>query len=85
MAVEREQQINQITARLQGLTSIEDVMTTAVSALGELLDAETGAIRLASAKAADSHGLAHSSGNGHSRPKSNLMADTSAPPSTDGS
>jgi len=85
MAVEREQQINQITARLQGLTSIEDVMTTAISALGELLDAETGAIRLASAKAADSLRPAHSSGNGHSQPKSSLTADASTSPSTDGS
>lgn len=85
MAVEREQQINQITARLQGLTSIEDVMTTAVSALGELLDAETGAIRLAGARAAEPLRPARPSGNGHSQPNGPLTADASAPPSTDGS
>jgi hypothetical protein len=88
MAVEREQQINQITARLQGLTSIEDVMTTAVSALGELLDAEEGAIRLASVKGdglTDAQRPTGPSGNGHSQPKSNLTAGAGMPPSTEGS
>jgi GAF domain-containing protein len=88
MAVEREQQINQITARLQGLTSIEDVMTTAVSALGELLDAEEGAIRLASAKAtafADSQKLSTPSGNGHSQPETNRTPNAGALPPTDDS
>lgn len=44
--VEREQQINMITARLQGLTSIEDVLTAAVGSLGQALHAEQGTIRL---------------------------------------
>jgi GAF domain-containing protein len=46
VAVEREQQINRITARLQGLTSIEDVLATALDALGQALGAERGTIRL---------------------------------------
>ncbi len=46
MAAEREQQINLIAARLQGLNSVDDVLTTAVSALGEVLGAEYGTIRL---------------------------------------
>ncbi len=46
LAAEREQQINQITARLQGLTNVEDVLTTAIAALGEVLAAEQGTIRL---------------------------------------
>jgi GAF domain-containing protein len=46
IAAEREQQINLITARLQGLTSIEDVLTMAVGSLGQALQAEQGAIRL---------------------------------------
>ncbi len=46
LAAEREQQINRITARLQGLTTIEDVLTTAVDALGNVLDADQGSIRL---------------------------------------
>ncbi len=46
IAVEREQQINQITARLQGLTSMEDVLATALDALGQALEAEQGTIRL---------------------------------------
>ena len=46
ITVEREQQINQITARLQGLTSIEDVLATALDALGQALDADQGTIRL---------------------------------------
>ena len=46
MAAEREQQINLIAARLQGLNSVDDVLATAVSALGEVLGAEYGAIRL---------------------------------------
>jgi GAF domain-containing protein len=88
LAVEREQQINQITARLQGLTSIEDVMTTAISALGKLLDAEEGAIRLAGVKAdglTDTQRSPSPSGNGHSQPKSNLTAEGGMPPSTEGS
>lgn len=44
--VEREQQINMITARLQGLTSIEDVLTAAIGSLGQALHAEQGTIRL---------------------------------------
>jgi GAF domain-containing protein len=44
--VEREQQINMITARLQGLTSVEDVLTTAISSLAQALHAEQGSIRL---------------------------------------
>lgn len=47
VAAEREQQINQIAAQLQGLTTVEDVMTTALSALSDALQAEYGAIRLA--------------------------------------
>jgi GAF domain-containing protein len=88
LAVEREQQINQITARLQGLTSIEDVMTTAIGALGELLDAEEGAIRLASVKAdgpADAQQSIGLSGNGQSPSKSDLTAQAGRPPSTEGS
>jgi len=46
MSAEREQQINQISTRLQGLTSVEDVLTTALQSLGEALSAEQGAIRL---------------------------------------
>jgi len=46
MAAEREQQINLITARLQGLTSVEDVLTIAISTLGQALGADQGAIRL---------------------------------------
>jgi GAF domain-containing protein len=46
VAVEREQQINRITARLQGLTSMEDVLATALDALGQALGAEQGFIRL---------------------------------------
>jgi GAF domain-containing protein len=46
VTVEREQQINQISARLQGLTSMEDVLATALDALGQALDAERGTIRL---------------------------------------
>jgi GAF domain-containing protein len=46
ITVEREQQINQISARLQGLTSMEDVLATALDALGKALDAEQGTIRL---------------------------------------
>ncbi|MBN1200830.1 MAG: GAF domain-containing protein [Anaerolineae bacterium] len=45
-AVAREQQINAITARLQGLTTIQDVLTTALDALGQTLGADQGAIRL---------------------------------------
>jgi GAF domain-containing protein len=47
IAAEREQQINRITARLQGLTSIEDVLSTALDTLGQALGAERGSIRLA--------------------------------------
>ena len=46
IAVEREQQINRIAARLQGLTSVDDVLATALDALGQALGAEQGAIRL---------------------------------------
>jgi GAF domain-containing protein len=46
ITVEREQQINQISARLQGLTSMEDVLATALDALGQALDADRGTIRL---------------------------------------
>jgi GAF domain-containing protein len=46
LAAAREQQINQITSRLQGLTSIEDVLNSALSALGQALNAEQGTIRL---------------------------------------
>jgi GAF domain-containing protein len=46
LSAERELQINRITARLQGLTTIEDVLTTAVDALGDVLDASQGSIRL---------------------------------------
>ncbi|HEX3052017.1 MAG TPA: GAF domain-containing protein [Aggregatilineaceae bacterium] len=46
MSAEREQQINQISTRLQGLTSVEDVLTTALQSLGEALSAEQGSIRL---------------------------------------
>jgi uncharacterized protein YigA (DUF484 family) len=46
VTVEREQQINQITARLQGLTSMDDVLATALDALGQALNAEQGTIRL---------------------------------------
>jgi GAF domain-containing protein len=46
LAAERELQINRITAQLQGLTTIEDVLTTAVEALGDVLDANQGSIRL---------------------------------------
>jgi GAF domain-containing protein len=46
VAVEREQQINRITAQLQGLTSMEDVLATALDALGQALGAEQGSIRL---------------------------------------
>jgi GAF domain-containing protein len=45
-AAEREQQLNQITARLQGLTSVEDVLATAISTLGQALGADRGLIRL---------------------------------------
>jgi GAF domain-containing protein len=48
LAAEREQQINAITARLQGLTSIEDILATAVSTLSEVLAADQGTIRLVS-------------------------------------
>ncbi len=47
IAVEREQQINRISARLQGLTSIDDVLATALETLGLALGAEQGTIRLA--------------------------------------
>ncbi len=47
VAAEREQQINQIATQLQGLTTVEDVMTTALGALSDVLQAEYGAIRLA--------------------------------------
>ena len=46
LSAERELQINRITAQLQGLTTIEDVLTTAVATLGGVLDAEHGSIRL---------------------------------------
>ncbi|MBN1564686.1 MAG: GAF domain-containing protein [Anaerolineae bacterium] len=46
LAAERELQINRITAQLQGLTTIEDVLTTAVETLGQVLEAKQGAIRL---------------------------------------
>lgn len=46
MAAEREQQINAITARLQGLTNVEDILATAVSTLSQVLNADQGAIRL---------------------------------------
>ncbi len=52
MAAEREQQINLITAQLQGLTSVEDVLTMAISSLGQALGAEQGAIRLIGPEAA---------------------------------
>ncbi|NLX09435.1 MAG: GAF domain-containing protein [Chloroflexi bacterium] len=47
VAAEREQQINSISARLQGLNRVEDVLATAVSALGQALSAEQGRIQLA--------------------------------------
>lgn len=46
MAAEREQNINRMAAQLQGLTSIEDILTTAVSTLGQVLSADQGTIRL---------------------------------------
>ncbi|NDJ77420.1 MAG: GAF domain-containing protein [Chloroflexi bacterium] len=46
MSAEREQQINTITAQLQGLNSITDVLTTALNTLGQALDAEEGQVRL---------------------------------------
>ncbi len=46
LSAEREQQINLISSRLQGLTSVEDVLTMAVSTLGQALGAEEGNIRL---------------------------------------
>ncbi len=51
LAAEREQQLNQITAQLQGLTSVEDVLTAAVGVLGKALGAERGAIQLAAQEA----------------------------------
>lgn len=47
MAAEREQQINQITSQLQGLTAVDDVLTTAISTLGQALGASEGTIRIA--------------------------------------
>ncbi|MBN1679647.1 MAG: GAF domain-containing protein [Anaerolineae bacterium] len=47
-AAEREQEINTISARLQGLTAVEDVLSTALSTLGEALGADQAAIRLVS-------------------------------------
>jgi len=66
-AAEREQQINTITARLQGLTSIEDVLATALSTLGQTLNAEQGTIRLVTLNpsALSTDQAASSSGNGH--------------------
>lgn len=63
-SAEREKQINTIAARLQGLNSIEDVLTTALSTLGQVLSAEQGTIRLVPL-AVDSTGSDGSSGNGH--------------------
>jgi GAF domain-containing protein len=71
LAVEREQQINQIAARLQGLTSVEDALATAVDALGQALGAERGAVRLVTgdmaAHGGDSH-AALSAGEPHAPP-----------------
>lgn len=47
LAAEREQQINQVSVQLQGMANIEDVLMTAVQTLGEVLQAESGTIRLA--------------------------------------
>ncbi|MCD4687110.1 MAG: GAF domain-containing protein [Anaerolineae bacterium] len=47
LSAEREQQINQVSAQLQGMTNIDDVLMTAVQTLGEVLQAESGTIRLA--------------------------------------
>jgi GAF domain-containing protein len=63
MAAEREQQINQITARLQGLTSVEDVLSMAIGALGQALGAEHGLIRLVTLETEPSK--APAAGNGH--------------------
>jgi GAF domain-containing protein len=54
MSAEREQQINHITAQLQGLTSVEDVLATALETLGQALGADQGAIRLLTRDAAAS-------------------------------
>ena len=50
---ERERQINQISAQLQGLTTVEDVMATAINALGETLGANVGTIRMVPQDAAE--------------------------------
>lgn len=63
-SAEREQQINRISAQLHGLTSVEDVLTTALSALSESLEADAGAVRLVSLDAGQAPAPA-SSGNGH--------------------
>jgi GAF domain-containing protein len=62
MAAEREQQINRVTAQLQGLTSIEDVLTTAINSLGEVLGASEGVVRLVPVEADEP------AGNGHAPP-----------------
>ena len=46
LAAEREQQINKVAAQLQGLTSVDDVMITVLNSLGNVLQADSGAIRL---------------------------------------
>ncbi|MBI5959490.1 MAG: GAF domain-containing protein [Chloroflexi bacterium] len=54
MAAEREQHINRMTAQLQGLTSVEDILMTAVSTLGQVLNADQGLIRLVEYEAVSS-------------------------------
>ncbi|MBN2305798.1 MAG: GAF domain-containing protein [Anaerolineae bacterium] len=61
MAAERERRINQITTQLQGLTTVEDVLTTAISTLGQALGANYGSIRMAAREdmAGDGQGDPH--------------------------
>lgn len=88
IATEREQQINTITARLQGLTSVDDILSTAVSALSLVLNAEQAAIRLVGRNlaAAAEERSETGSGNGQLPPKTpedRATIETTLPPASD--
>lgn len=69
-AAERELQINTIAAQLQGLTTVEDVLATAINTLGEALGADSGMIRLVNVDALaapETSSNGHGGHNGHRR------------------